>query len=167
MIGAMSQKLLSIAILALLLLLSLLLCVFPGQALPSDRPETGMVIKDMDRDGYGLLVINNNWTMDTVAILTDKWVKPKMVVYLRAKESLEIDGIEDGEYIPYFTIGGGWNAARGEFDEIYNHYRYSPIVFETTDLGDEVEGTVLELNLYEADSTNFVPGRFQFPDISP
>jgi hypothetical protein len=155
----MSRKLLSIAILVLLLSIS------QSNAIDQNRPETGTVIKDMDRDGYGTLTINNNWTMDTVAILTDRWVKPKMVVYLRAKDSLEIDGIEDGEYIPYFTIGDGWNATAKEFDKIYNHYRYSPVVFETTDLGEEVEGTVLELNLYEADVTNFVPGQFEFPDI--
>ena len=80
---------------------------------PSDRPETGTYIRDMHRDGYGLLVIYNNWTMDTVAVLTDKNVKPKLAVYLRAKDALEIDGIEDGKYGLYFTIGEGWNAGEG------------------------------------------------------
>ena len=40
------------------------------------------------------------------------------------------------------------------------------MVFETNDVGDEIEYTILELDLYEADATNFMPGRFQFPDIS-
>lgn len=129
---------------------------------PSERPETGTIIRDMNRDGDGLLIINNNWTMDTVAILTDRWDRPKLAVYLRSKDSLEIDGIRDGEYTPYFTIGDGWNAAAGDFDTVYNHIRYPPMVFET----DEINYTIQELDLYKADATNFVPGQFQFPDIS-
>ena len=131
------------------------------------RPETGIYIRDMHRDGYGLLVIYNNWTMDTVAVLTDKKVKPKLAVYLRAKDALEVSGIEDGEYGLYFTIGDGWNAGEGKFDNVYGYYRYNtPMVFETKDVGDEIEYTILELDLYKADATNFMPDQFQFPDIS-
>jgi hypothetical protein len=134
---------------------------------PSGRPETGTYIRDMHRDGYGLLVIYNNWTMDTVAVLTDKNVKPKLAVYLRAKDALEIKGIEDGEYGLYFTIGDGWNAGKGKFDDVYGYYRYNtPMLFETKDVGEEIEYTILELDLYKADVTNFMPDQFQFPDIS-
>jgi hypothetical protein len=134
---------------------------------PYDRPETGTYIRDMHRDGYGLLVIYNNWTMDTVAVLTDKKVKPKLAVYLRAKDALEVSGIEDGEYGLYFTIGDGWNAGEGKFDKVYGYYRYNtPMAFETKDVGEEIEYTILELDLYKADATNFMPDQFQFPDIS-
>ncbi len=143
-----------------------ILCV-TAFSLPSDRPETGTYIRDMHREGYGLLVIYNNWTMDTVAVLTDKKVKPKLAVYLRAKDALEIKGIEDGEYGLYFTIGDGWNAGKGQFDEVYGYYRYNtPMLFETKDVGEEIEYTILELDLYKADATNFMPDQFQFPDIS-
>jgi len=131
------------------------------------RPETGTYIRDMRRDGYGLLVIYNNWTMDTVAVLTDRWDKPRIAVYLRTRDALEIDGIRDGEYGLYFTIGKGWNSSAGKFDDVYGYYHYNdPMIFETDDVGDEIEYTILELDLYEADATNFVPGQFQFPDIS-
>ena len=93
---------------------------------PSDRPETGTYIRDMHRDGYGLLVIYNNWTMDTVAVLTDKNVKPKLAVYLRAKDALEINGIEDGKYGLYFTIGEGWNAGEGKFVDVSAVYPTTP-----------------------------------------
>jgi hypothetical protein len=162
MIGAMSLKMLAVAVLLLLFL-----CVFPSQAQPSDRPETGTYIRDMHRDGYGLLVIYNNWTMDTVAVLTDKKVLPKVAVYLRAKDALEVNGIEDGEYGLYFTIGDGWDAEDGKFDNVYGYYRYNtPMIFETLEVGDEIEYTILELDLYEAGATNFVPDHFQFPDLS-
>ena len=150
-----------------LIILILLFGVSSTQAKPADRPETGTYIRDMHRDGYGLLVIYNNWTMDTVAVLTDKKVKPKLAVYLRAKDALEVSGIEDGEYGLYFTIGDGWNAAEGKFDNVYGYYRYNtPMIFETKDVGEEIEYTILELDLYKADATNFMPDQFQFPDIS-
>ena len=149
------------ALLALLILCSLSACQ------SAERPETGTYIKDSTRNGYGLLVIYNNWTMDTVAVLTDRWDKPKVAVYLRAKDALEIDGIRDGEYGLYFTIGSGWNSSAGKFNQVYGYYHYNdPMVFETEDVGDEIEYTILELDLYEADATNFMPGQFQFPDIS-
>jgi hypothetical protein len=143
-----------------------ILCTLSVSA-PIERPDTGFYIKDMHREGYGLLVIYNNWTMDTVAVLTDKKVKPKLAVYLRAKDALEVNGIEDGEYGLYFTIGNGWNAGEGKFDKVYGYYRYNtPMLFETKDVGEEIEYTILELDLYKADATNFMPDQFQFPDIS-
>ena len=156
----MSRMLLSIAILVLLLSIS------QCSAQSVDRPETGTYIKDMNRNGYGLLVIYNNWTMDAVAIITDKKVKPKLAVYLRAKDALEIDGIKDGEYNLYFTIGDNWNSSAGKFDTVYGYYRERPMTFETKDVGDEIEYTILELDLYEAKATNYMPGQFEFPDIN-
>lgn len=128
----------------------------------TERPETGTYIRDTTRNGDGLLVIYNNWTMDTVAVLTDRWDKPKVAVYLRTRDALEIDGIRDGEYGLYFTIGDGWNAAAGDFDTVYNHVRFPPMAFET----DEENYTIQEVELQEAAASNFVPGQFQFPDIS-
>ena len=53
------------------------------------------------------------------------------------------------------------------FDNVYGYYRYNtPMVFETKDVGEEVEYTILELDLYKADATNFMPDQFQFLDIS-
>ena len=151
----MSRKLLSIS------LLVLLLSIIPSDAIDQNRPETGTVIHDMYRNGDGVLTINNNWTRDTVAIITDKRNNPKIVVYLRSKDSLDIEGIKDGEYIPYFTIGEGWNATAKEFDRVEDHLRYPPMIFETN----ETCYTTQEITLYEAEATNFVPGQFEFPDI--
>ena len=149
------------AALAVLILCNLCFCQ------SAERPETGTYIKDSTRNGYGLLVVYNNWTMDTVAVLTDRWDNPKVAVYLRAKDALEIEGIRDGQYSLYFTIGDGWNSSAGKFNQVYGYYHYNdPMIFETEDVEDEIEYTILELDLYEADATNFMPGQFQFPDIS-
>jgi len=142
-------------------LVILILCSLSA-AQSAERPETGTYIRDTARNGYGLLVIYNNWTMDTVAVLTDRWDKPKVAVYLRTRDALEIEGIRDGEYGLYFTIGDGWNASAGDFNTVYNHVRFPPLVFET----DDENYTIQEVELQEAVATNFVPGQFQFPDIS-
>ncbi len=146
---------------AVCLIVFLLVGVFITPAQSAARPETGTIIRDTIRNGDGLLVIYNNWTMDTVAVLTDRWDKPKVAVYLRTKDALEIDGLKDGEYSLYFTIGSGWNSSAGDFEKVYNHVLFPPMVFET----DDTNYTIQEVELQEADATNFVPGRFSFPDI--
>jgi len=143
-----------------------ILCVL-SVSVPTDRPETGTYIRDTQRDGYGLLTIHNNWTMDTVAVLTDQNVKPLLVVYLRTKESIDITGIKDGDYGLYFTIGDQWDGKAGRFSNVYGYYRYNtPLLFVTDDTGNKIEYSIFELDLYEAGASNFLPDQFQFPDIS-
>ena len=143
------------------LIIILFVSILIAPAHSAVRPETGTIIRDTIRSGDGMLVIDNNWTMDTVAVLTDRWDKPKVAVYLRTKDALEIDGLKDGEYSLYFTIGSGWNSSAGDFETVYNHVLFPPMVFET----DDTNYTIQEVELQEADATNFVPGRFSFPDI--
>ena len=132
----------------------------------STRPETGTYIKDIDRNGSGVLVIHNNWRMDTVAVLADQNVRPLTAVFIRAKESLNITGIKDGNYNLYFTVGNYWDAEDRKFDSVFGYYRYSsPLSFKTTDIGDELEYSIYELDLYEAAGSNFLPDYFQFPDL--
>ncbi|MDD1759586.1 MAG: hypothetical protein LUQ44_03180, partial [Methanothrix sp.] len=93
-------------------------------------------------------------------------VKPMLAVYIHSKDSIEIKGIRDGEYRLYFTIGTLWDAEAGTYRNVYGYYRYNqPLEFETDDAGNEVEYSVFELDLYEADASNFVPDQFQFPDL--
>ena len=151
----------------LLITLVLFILCSTSASLPSDRPETGAFLKDMHRDGYGLLTIHNKWTMDTVAVLTDANVKPLVAVYIRAKDSLNITKIKDGEYNLYFTVGNEWDEKEGRFESILGYYRYrDPLVFETAENKDDIEYSVFELDLYEADASNFLPDQFQFPDLS-
>jgi hypothetical protein len=151
----------------LLITLVLFILCSTSESLPSARPETGTYLKDMHRDGYGLLTIHNKWTMDTVAVLTDANIKPLVAVYIRAKDSLNITKIKDGNYNLYFTVGNDWDEKDGRFGSILGYYRYrSPLVFETAENEDDIEYSVFELDLYEADASNFLPDQFQFPDLS-
>jgi hypothetical protein len=133
---------------------------------PSFRPETGNIIKDFARNGYGELIIHNNWTMDTVAVLTDNKVKPLLVVYIRSKDSYKIAKIEDGSYGLYFTVGNLWDAQAKKFRSVLGYYRYNPpLVFQTNETDTDIEYSVFELDLYEAGASNFVPEQFDFPDL--
>ncbi len=159
--AAILSRLLILIIIAVLILCSGALSQVPA------RPETGTFIRDTDRSGYGLLTIHNNWTMDTVAVLTDEDAKPLVAVYLRSRETLNTTGIKDGSYGLYFTVGSLWDAKAGKFRSVLGYYRYNaPLVFETKDSGDSIEYSVFELDLYEAGASNFMPDIFQFPDLS-
>jgi hypothetical protein len=133
---------------------------------PSFRPETGTLIKDIARNGYGELIIHNNWTMDTLAVLTDSHVKTLMAVYIRSKDSYKINKIEDGSYGLYFTVGNLWDTQARKFRSVLGYYRYDPsLVFQTNDTDTDIEYSIFELDLYEAGASNFVPEQFDFPDL--
>ncbi len=157
----MRQKLIWLAVLVVFLS-----GVSDIKAQSAARPETGTYIKDMQRDGYGLLAIHNNWTMDTVAVLADQNIEPLLVVYLRSKESIEITGIGDGNYCLYFTIGDRWDGLAGRFQNVYGYYRYNaPLLFATHDTRDKIEYSIFELDLYEAGASNFLLDQFPFPEL--
>jgi hypothetical protein len=133
---------------------------------PTFRPQTGDLIKDVARNGYGELIIHNNWTMDTVAVLTDDKVKPLLAVYIRSKDSYKITKIEDGNYGLYFTVGNLWDAQARKFRSVLGYYRYNPpLVFQTTETEKDIEYSIFELDLYEAGASNFVPEQFDYPDL--
>jgi hypothetical protein len=144
---------------------SFILCSFSASQ-PSISPETGTMIKDVARNGYGVLTIHNNWTMDTVGVLTDDNLKPLMAVYIRSKNSFKFEKIDDGSYGLYFTVGNNWDANEKKFRDVLGYYRYHPsLVFQTTENDSDIEYSVFELDLYEAGSSNFVPDVFDFPDL--
>jgi hypothetical protein len=134
---------------------------------PPLRPDTGTFIKDVDRNGYGKLIIHNNWTIDTVAMIADNHVKPLLAVYIRSKDSFKITKIEDGSYGLYFTVGNLWDTRARKFRSVLGYYRYNPpLIFQTTETEKDIEYSIFELDLYEAGASNFVPERFDFPDLS-
>lgn len=151
-----------------ILLIIVAILIFSSSALsqPDARPQNGTLIKDITRNGYGELIIHNNWTMDTVAVLTDGNVKPLIAVYIRSKESFNIERIEDGSYGLYFTVGNLWDGSDKKFRSVLGYYRYNPsLVFATTETETEIEYSIFELDLYEAGASNFIPEHFDFPDL--
>jgi len=160
------QETVAWANLVLLITLVLFLLCSPAYSQIPVRPETGDLIKDVVRNGYGQLIIHNNWTMDTVAVLTGKDVKPLIAVYIRSKDSYEIEKIEDGSYGLYFTVGNLWDEKNRRFKSVLGYYHYNPTLdFQTNETDTDIEYSVYELDLYEAGASNFIPDYFEFPDL--
>ena len=160
------QETVARANLGLSITLVLFLLCSPAYSQIPVRPETGDLIKDVVRNGYGQLIIHNNWTMDTVAVLTDKDVKPLIAVYIRSKDSYEIEKIEDGSYGLYFTVGNLWDEKNRRFKSVLGYYHYNPTLdFQTNETDTDIEYSVYELDLYEAGASNFIPDYFEFPDL--
>jgi hypothetical protein len=104
--------------------------------------------------------------MDTVAVLTDDNVKPLLAVYIRSKESFKIEKINDGSYRLYFTVGNQWDTEGKKFSSLMGYFRYHPsLVFQTNENSSSIDYSIFELDLYEAESSNFVPEIFEFPDL--
>lgn len=165
--GHLCRNTVALTRLLLIITLAFFILCSPAFSQSDIRPETGTYIKDMAREGYGVLIIHNNWTMDTVAAITDMDILPLVAVYIRSGESLTISGIEDGKYGLYFTVGSLWNQDEGKFRSVLGYYRYgTPLNFETSETQDEIEYSLFELDLYQARASNFVPDRFDFPDLS-
>ena len=160
------QETVAWANLVLSITLVLFLLCSPAYSQIPVRPETGDLIKDVVRNSYGQLIIHNNWTMDTVAVLTDKDVKPLIAVYIRSKDSYEIEKIEDGSYGLYFTVGNLWDEKNRRFKSVLGYYHYNPTLdFQTNETDTDIEYSVYELDLYEAGASNFIPDYFEFPDL--
>ena len=125
-----------------------------------ERPETGTFIKDSERNGYGVLVVENNnpvldnVTRDAVAMLTDADKNPIIAVYVREGESFEITGIEDGVFDFYFTVGDRWDDESARFSDPEFYRTENPLPFETEIDGSQILYSQWTLTLEEVPGGN-------------
>ncbi|MDF0593861.1 hypothetical protein P0O24_09745 [Methanotrichaceae archaeon M04Ac] len=156
--------------------LAALLCIgcMLASAEDSGRPATGTFVIDTLRSGHGVLVVENNNPLgddlirDGVAVLTTEDKVPLVAVYVREGESFEIEGIEDGVYDFYFTVGNVWNGESANFSDAEFYRTESPLPFETEIDGRDLIFTIWTLTLEEVPGGNEdkipVP-REEFPDL--
>ncbi|HPJ31139.1 MAG TPA: hypothetical protein PLZ42_07075 [Methanothrix sp.] len=154
-----------------------ILCVvcLSASAQDGERPETGTFIRDWERNGYGVLVVENNNpvedndTRDAVAMLIDDNDTPILAVYVREGESFEINGIEDGVYDFYFTVGDDWDDESASFSEPEFYRTDSPLPFETEENETQVLYSQWTISLMEVPGGNVdkvtVP-EDEFPDLT-
>jgi hypothetical protein len=153
-----------------LLVLGAVLILLMLPAMASDaRPQTGYCVKNMTRSGLGEVTLHNHAKMDSVAVLADLDVKPLIAIYIRAGDTYNLTGIDDGSYGLYFTMGSGWDGKAGKFKSSRGLYRFNnPLAFKTEDGADDIEYSTFEVDLYEVPmgESNILPDNFQFPDLS-
>ncbi|HWQ18138.1 MAG TPA: hypothetical protein VN455_00040 [Methanotrichaceae archaeon] len=149
-------------------LLILMILVLSVEALDA-RPQTGYCVKNITRSGLGEVMLHNHAKMDSVAVLTDLDVKPLIAIYIRAGDTYNLTGLDDGSYGLYFTMGSGWDSKSGRFKSARGLYRFNnPLVFKTVDGVDDIEYSTFEVDLYEVPmgESNILPDNFEFPDLS-
>ena len=67
-------------------------------------------------------------------MITNLNKEPLIKIFIRARESFRVTGMEDGSYDMYFKLGNKWNRDYSTFDE--NEMRYKldrPLLFETVE----------------------------------
>ena len=157
--------------------LAAILCIvcISASAQDGERPETGTFIKDSKRNGYGVLVLENNnpvgdnVTRDAVAMLIGDNDTPILAVYVREGESFEITGIEDGVYDFYFTVGDDWEDESARFSDPEFYRTDSPLPFETEENETQVLYTQWTLTLVEVPDGNIDKvevSEDEFPDLT-
>jgi hypothetical protein len=104
-----------------------------GVATASVRPANGRILFSKDLSGAGILTIKNGNVRD--AVLTLVRGKSKVVsIYVRAKKSASIKGIDDGTYRVYYTSGYRYSVTKRRFGKsaIYRIFD-SRLRYTTTD----------------------------------
>lgn len=88
----------------------------PTVILPPRRLNNGTFIKQTSpRGGDGELEINNGQELDAVVVLTTLNDAPIFAVYIQARNSFKIEGINDGTYKLFFMLGEDWDNVTGRF----------------------------------------------------
>ncbi|MEM2175648.1 MAG: hypothetical protein QXI58_08535 [Candidatus Micrarchaeia archaeon] len=122
------------------------------QSYSSTRPKTGTFLKDAYRNGYGILIIKNELNDEDAVCIISHISNPEIpliAVYIRSKESFTIQGIEDGLYYLYFSLGEEWNSEQNRFMKNPKFKRFKDIFeFETEYVGNMIYYTVYEVTLY-------------------
>lgn len=77
--------------------------------IPAIRPNTGLIKSNTQNLGAGTLEISNNSSKDLLIILISD-EKYKIVVYIRSREIFIINGISEGIYSLYYSMGSNWTG---------------------------------------------------------
>ncbi|MHB1293809.1 MAG: hypothetical protein ACYC4R_02320 [Anaerolineae bacterium] len=113
-------------------------------ALPPFRPPTGM-LEDHAPGGYGELNIKNGTSADALVVLTTLDGQAVKSAYIWMAESFNMTGIQDGEYLLYYSKGEAFDAATHRFTQNATYQKMdTTIPFSTT----ETQYTVWEITLY-------------------
>jgi len=109
------------------------------------RPLTGVIVPNTRGGGQGELAVDNGTDSDSVVILTFDEA-PVASAYVRAGESVTLQGIQDGTYHLYFSKGAGWNGET--FTQAASYQRFED-AFEFTTTSTQT--TMWEVTLYGAE----------------
>lgn len=136
--------------------------------LSTQRPATGSILQDSDRDGLGELTIENGLDLDAIAVLASQTSQPLVSVYIRSAESYILKGIRDGVYLLFFSMGEDWNAEVSNFSQPQGFRFDKSLSFETAHIQEGTRYSVKRVSLHSepGGSVPVVPvSPEQFPPI--
>ncbi|MBB4943671.1 hypothetical protein FHR32_008072 [Streptosporangium album] len=80
----------------------------------SRRLSNGKYIRSEGRPGRAYLELKNGNKQDAVVVLV-RGKKKAIRVYVRKKSKFRIQGVRDGSYKVYYTLGSDWDSRAGSF----------------------------------------------------
>jgi hypothetical protein len=111
---------------------------------PPFRPDTGILV-DNSPGGMGELLVKNGTDADALVILAGMDEQAVKTVYIRSAESYNITGIQDGEYLIFYSKGEAFSQETYRFTQNATYQRMDTTVpFTTT----SPQYTTYEVTLY-------------------
>jgi hypothetical protein len=147
----------------------------PSSTVPafSNPISSGTILLDnMFPRGLGEMNIQNAGTgKDAVAILVRSGsLEPLIAVYIEAGQKNTMKGIQDGNYVLYYTLGQDWDPLNRQFTKNAEYYRSSKqltytTTSKTTRTQFEWSWTVYDVTLGYGDSYPVTVGKYGFPNL--
>jgi hypothetical protein len=80
------------------------------------RPLNGTLVYDRRMDyGPGTLTVENMTLNDGLVVLTSLTNDPLVGFYIRSTEEFKLTGLQDGDFLLYFTYGHAWDGNKNTF----------------------------------------------------
>jgi len=127
------------------------------------RPLNGSMIKDTrTANGPGTLTVGNGLDSDGMVAMMDKATTVLIIFYVHGKESYTLQGIPDGDYQVFFTLGKDWSWEEKTFTPAQSTRKFDDSLTYTTANGTY---TTFSLTLHSvsggsAKSTEIDPATF-------
>jgi len=127
------------------------------------RPLNGSLIKDTrTANGPGTLTVGNGLDSDGMVAMMDKATTVLIIFYVHSKESYTLQGIPDGDYQVFFTLGKNWSWEEKVFTPAQSTRKFDDSLAYTTANGTY---TTFSLTLHSvsggsAKSTEIDPATF-------
>jgi hypothetical protein len=80
------------------------------------RPLNGTLVYDRrNHYGPGLLTVQNHTPHDGLVVITTLTNDPRVGFYIRSMENFTLTGLDDGEFLLFFTYGNAWDGNSKKF----------------------------------------------------
>ncbi|MEU8201026.1 hypothetical protein [Streptosporangium sp. NPDC049046] len=112
------------------------------------RLSNGRFIASEGRPGRAYLELRNGTRQDAVVVLV-RGKKKAVTVYVRRKSNFKIQGVRDGSYKIYYTLGEDWDAKAKTFTRSCDFEQFGKSVrFRTVNTGTQIRWTNWTITLH-------------------